>query len=191
MDISAGLKGTIAPGLGFKVSVFRNSVKDMPLFVSDFDFTKGYNRFTVIYDDGKSRVNGFNGELDYKASEDVDIFGHVEIKDYQMATVAQPWNLPKFKLTAGTILHITDKINISGTLLIRGSSLDPYPSKAGSTTPTTINSFADLSGGVDYKINNRFSLFVKVNNILNGTNQTWLYYPDYGFNIFGGVGFTF
>ncbi|TWJ04387.1 TonB dependent receptor [Mucilaginibacter frigoritolerans] len=191
LDISAGLKGTIVPGLGFKVSVFRNSIKDMPLFVSDFDFTKGYNRFTVIYDDGKSRVNGFNGELDYKASEDVDIFGRVEIKDYQMATVAQPWNLPKFKLTAGTILHITDKINISGTLLIRGSALDPYPSKAGSTTPTTINSFADVSGGVDYKINNRFSLFVKVNNILNGTNQTWLYYPDYGFNIFGGVGFTF
>jgi hypothetical protein len=191
LDISAGLKGTIAPGLGFKVSVFRNSVKDMPLFVSDFDFTKGYNRFTVIYDDGKSRVNGFNGELDFKASEDVDIFGRVEIKDYQMATVAQPWNLPKFKLTAGTILHITDKINVNATLLFRGSTFDPNPSKPGSTTPTTINSFADLSGGVDYKINNRFSLFVKVNNILNGTNQTWLYYPDYGFNIFGGVGFSF
>ncbi|WP_259071389.1 hypothetical protein HDF24_10340 [Mucilaginibacter sp. X4EP1] len=191
LDFSAGLKGTITAGLGFKVSIFRNSVKDMPLFVSDFDFTKGYNRFTVIYADGNSRVSGFNGELDFKASEDVDIFGRMEIKDYQMAGNIQPWNLPKFKLTAGTILHITDKIDVSGTLLIRGSTQDPYPEKAGSTIPTTINSFGDLSGGVDYKINNRFSVFVKVNNILNGTNQTWLYYPDYGFNIFGGVTFKF
>jgi hypothetical protein len=191
LDISAGLKGTLAPGLGFKVAVFRNSVKDMPLFVSNFNFTTGYNRYTVIYDDGKSRVSGFNGELDYKASEDVDIFGRVEFKDYQMATVAEPWNLPKFKLTGGAVLHISNKIDINGSLLIRGSALDPNPIRAGSTTPTTINSFADLSGGVEYKATNKFSVFVHVNNILNGTNKTWLFYPDYGFNIFGGVGYSF
>jgi len=63
--------------------------------------------------------------------------------------------------------------------------------KPRSTIPTSINSFADLSGGVEYKASKRFSVFVNVNNILNGTNQTWLYYPDYGFNIFGGVGFAF
>jgi hypothetical protein len=191
LDISAGLKGTIAPGLGFKVAVFRNSIKNMPLFVSDFDFSKGYNRFKVIYDGGRSRVSGFNGELDYKASEDVDIFGRVEFKDYQMAIVAQPWNLPKFKLTTGTVLHISDKVDINGSLLIRGSAFDPNPLKTGSAAPSTINSFVDLNGGVEYKATNRISVFVHVNNILNGTNQTWLYYPDYGFNIFGGVGFAF
>jgi hypothetical protein len=191
LDIAAGLKGTIIPGLGFKATIFRNSVKDMPLFVSSFDFSKGYNRYTVIYDDGKSRVSGFNGELDLKASDDVNIFGRVEFKDYQMATVAQAWNLPKFKLTAGTVLHISDKVDVSGSLLIRGSALDPHPASAASTSPTTINSFADLSGEVQYKATKRFAVFVHVNNILNGTNQTWLYYPDYGFNIFGGVGFSF
>jgi hypothetical protein len=191
LDIAAGLKGTILPGLGFKATIFRNTVQDMPLFVSDFDFSKGYNRFQVIYDDGRSRISGFNGELDYKASDDVDVFGRVEFKDYQMATVAQPWNLPKFKLTAGTVLHVSDKVDVKATLLIRGSALDPYPESTGSTIPTTINSFADLSGGVEYKASKRFSVFVNVNNILNGTNQTWLYYPDYGFNIFGGVGFAF
>jgi len=191
LDLAAGLKGTIAPGLSFKATIFRNTVKDMPLFVSNFDFSKGYNRFQIIYDGGSSRVNGLNGELDYKASEDVDIFGRVEFKDYQMATVAQPWNLPKFKLTAGTVLHISDKVDIKGTLLIRGSALDPNPVAAGSTTPTTINSFVDVSGGVEYKVTKKISVFVNVNNLLNGTNQTWLYYPDYGFNIFGGVGFAF
>jgi hypothetical protein len=163
----------------------------MPLFVSNFDFSKGYNRFQVIYDAGRSRVSGFNGELDYKASDDVDVFGRVEFKDYQMATVAQPWNLPKFKLTAGTVLHVSDKVDIKATLLIRGSALDPNPEITGSTIPTTISSFADLSGGIEYKASKRFYVFVNVNNLLNGTNQTWLYYPDYGFNIFGGVGFAF
>jgi len=189
LDISAGLKGTLAPGLGFKAMVFRNSVKDMPLFVSDFNFSTGYNRFKVIYDNGRSRINGFTGELDLKASEDLDLFGRVEFKDYQMATVAQPWNLPKFKLTAGTTIHVSNLVDITGSLLIRGNTMDPYLTK--NNTPTTISSFADLSGGMQYKATSRFMVFVQVNNLLNGTNQTWLYYPEYGFNIFGGVGFSF
>ncbi|GAC1306503.1 MAG: TonB-dependent receptor [Mucilaginibacter sp.] len=191
LDLSAGLKGTLAPGLGFKATIFRNSVKNMPLFVSDFDFSKGYNRFKVIYDGGRSRVNGFTGELDLKASDNLDLFGRVEFKDYQMATVAQPWNLPKFKLTAGTVIHISSLVDVTGSLLIRGNTMDPHPISSTNPTPTTIGSFADLSGGVQYKASSRFVVFVHVNNLLNGTNQTWLYYPDYGFNVFGGVGFSF
>ena len=193
LDIAAGIKGTIAPGFGFKATIFRNEIKNMPLFVSDFNFATGYNRFKVIYDPGRSRVSGLTGELDYKVSEDVDIFGRVEFKDYKMATIEQPWNLPKFKLTAGTVFNITNKISVSGTLLIRGSATDPYQVQTGATTfsNSSISSFADLSAGVDYKATNRLSVFVHVNNILNATSQTWLYYPDYGFNIFGGVGYSF
>lgn len=193
LDIAAGIKGTIAPGFGFKATIFRNEVKNMPLFVSDFDLASGYNRFKVIYDPGKSRVSGLTGELDYKFSEDVDIFGRVEFKDYQMATVEEPWNLPKFKLTAGTVFKIDNKISVSGTLLIRGSAMDPFQVQTGTTTfsNTSVASFADLSGGVDYKATNRFSVFVHANNILNAGSQTWLYYPEYGFNIFGGIGYSF
>lgn len=193
LDISVGLKGTIAPGFGFKAFIFRNSVKDMPLIVSNFG-PQG-NKFAVVYDNGDSRINGLTGDLDYKASDDVDIFGRVEFKDYQMAQQAQAWNLPKFKLTAGTIIHINNKVDINGSLLFRGNTQDI--SFAGAlnpslkVTPTGINSFADLSGGVTYKATKKISVFVKANNILNTTNQAWLYYPDYGFNIFGGVGFAF
>jgi len=193
LDISAGLKGTLAPGLGFKAYVFRNSVKDMPLFVSNFGATG--NKFAVIYDDGKSRVNGFEGELDYKASDDLDIFGKVNFNQYTLAQQTYAWNMPKFKLTAGAVIHISHYVDITGSLLFRGATEDlPYADAITKTTtvaPTSINSFADLSGGVTYKATNKISVFVKVNNILDTTNQTWLYYPDYGFNIFGGVGYAF
>jgi len=196
LDIAAGLKGTIAPGLGFKATIYRNEISDMPLFVSNFNFASGYNRFTVIYDDGKSRVNGLNAELDYKASDDFDLFGRAEFKQYQMATLPQAWNMPKFKLTAGTTIHISNQVNVSGTVFVRGSANDPYiysssltPST--SSTFTTMSSFVDLSGEVEYKATKQISVFVHVNNLLDGTNTTWLYYPDYGFNIFGGVGFKF
>ena len=194
LDLSAGLKGTLAPGLSFKADIFRNSIENMPLFVADFIPT--VNRFTVIYDNGTARINGFNGELDLKTSDDFNIFGRVEFKDYQMASEKQAWNLPKFKLTAGTAIRINDKVNITGSLVFRGAAYDRItnPLSAAPIVPVTIlniNSFADLSGGVEYKATTRISVFVQANNLLDTTNQTWLYYPDYGFNIFGGVGFKF
>jgi len=193
LDISVGLKGTLAPGLGFKALIFRNSIKDMPLIVSNFG--PAGNKFAVVYDNGDSRVNGLDGDLDFKASDDVDVFGRVEFKDYQMAQQQQAWNLPKFKLTAGTIIHISNKVDITGSLLFRGNTQDiPYTDALNTSlkvTPTNISSFADLSGSVTYKATNKISIFVKVNNILDSTNLAWVYYPDYGFNIFGGVGFAF
>ncbi len=117
LDIDLGLEGTLAPGVGFKATIFRNSIKDMPLFVSDFNATG--NKYSVIYDNGNSRVSGFNGELDVKVSDNVDVFGRVEFKDYQMANEAEAWNLPKFILKAGTTLHITKQLSINGTLLFR------------------------------------------------------------------------
>lgn len=195
LDVSAGLKGTIIPGLGFKVDVFRNSIKNLPMFVSNFNLSGKNNSFAVIYDGGNSRVTGLNGELTYRASDSFDIFGRVEFKNYTLATEAEPWNLPKFKLTVGTAFHVTPKLTINATLLYRGDTFDritiPGPADGPENVPVAIKGFADLNGGVEYRINSRFSVFGQVNNILNTTNQVWLYYPNYGFNIFGGVGFHF
>ncbi len=192
LDITVGLKGTLAPGLGFKAAIYRNSIKNLPLFVNNFATT--FNKYQVIYDNGDARVSGFNGELDFKASEDVNVYGRVEFKDYKMASEAQPWNLPKFILTAGTSIHINDKVDINGSLMFRGSTQDPLL-VTGSTPAapqyTQINSFADVSGGATYKINKQLSVFVQANNILNASSKTWVYYPNYGFNIFGGVGYAF
>ncbi len=194
LDISAGLKGTLAPGLNFKASIFRNSVKNMPLMVSNFNFAQGYNKFKVIYDDGAARVSGFTGEIDYKALDGLSIFGRAEIFDYQMASEQQAWNLPKVKITAGTSIRINDKVLINGSILFRGETYDPYVTPAmaaNGATKTTIDPFADLSGGVEYKATKKITIFGQVNNILNANSQNWLYYPNYGFNIFGGASYSF
>ena len=195
LDLSAGLKGTIAPGLGFKADVFSNSVKNLPLLVSNFNASGIDNKFAVIYDGGNAKITGFNGELDFRASQDFDLFGRVEFRNYTLATEAKPWNLPSFKLTAGTVIHITKKLSVNGTLLYRGNTYDRVltsaPFSPPALTTVSIKGFADLNGGVEYNVTDRISIFGQVNNILNTTNQVWLYYPNYGFNIFGGVGFHF
>ncbi|MFD0750115.1 hypothetical protein ACFQZS_08185 [Mucilaginibacter calamicampi] len=194
LDISAGLKGTLAPGLNFKATIYRNNVKNMPLMVSNFNIAAGYNKFAVRYDDGTARVSGFTGEVDYKATEDVNIFGSAEFVDYQLASETTAWNLPKFKLKGGASIRINDKVIVNGTLLYRGQTFDPYVSSSMLTagaTRSSIDAFADLSGGVEYKVTKKITIFGQVNNILNANSQNWLYYPNYGFNIFGGASYSF
>lgn len=194
LTISAGLKGTIIPGLGFKAAFIRQSITGLPLFVNNFNFSRGQNKFAVIYDGGKSTVTGFNGDLDFKASETLDIFGRFEYRKYSLATEAQPWNLPTAKLTAGTNIRINKKVTVNGALLIRGETKDRLPQPASSSLGyqiITLPSFADLSGGVDYKVAKRFSVFIQANNLLGNKYQAYLYYPANGFNIFGGLSIGF
>jgi hypothetical protein len=198
LDLAAGLKGTLAPGIGFKATVYRNQIKNMPLFISNFNLANSNNRFSVIYDGGNAKVNGFNGELDFKISDDVDVFGRVEFKDYSMATEAQPWNLPKFKLTAGTNINISDKVKLHGALLFRGNTYDrvditnPLAVPAVKQTQViSLASFADVNAGAEYKVNRHVGIFVQANNLLNITYSQWLYYPNYGFNIMGGLSYGF
>ncbi|MFD0792576.1 hypothetical protein ACFQZX_03045 [Mucilaginibacter litoreus] len=191
LDINLGLKGTLAPGLGFKAAIFRNTVKNLPMFVNNFG--EEINKYQVIYDNGDTRVSGFKGELDFKPGETFNIYGRIEIKDYKMASEAEPWNLPKFILTAGTAIHISDKVDINGSLMFRGSAKErlSLTNTAGNEYYAPIKSFADLSGGATYKVNKQLSVFIQANNILNASSKTWYYYPNYGFNIFGGVGYAF
>ena len=187
LDISAGLKGMFAPGFGFKASVFRNSVNDMPLFISNFNSSSRYNSFNVIYDKGNALVTGLNAELDCKPGNDFDIFGKAEIRNYAMATETQAWNLPKLKITAGTTIHLNSKIDINGSLVFRSATTDSLANNQIKSLPA----FVDVSGGIDYKVSTRFAIFAQANNLLSNNYQMWLYYPNYGFNIFGGLSYKF
>jgi hypothetical protein len=180
LTISAGLKGTAAPGLGFKAAFIRQNITDLPLFVNNFNFSRGQNKFLVIYDNGKSTVTGFNGDVDFKASETVDLFGKLEYRKYKLATEAQAWNMPTAKLTAGTNIHVNKKITVNGALLIRGETNDRVQTSATAYRVVSLPSFADLSGGIDYKVAKRFSIFAQANNLLNNKYQTYLYYPAVG-----------
>jgi hypothetical protein len=190
LDLAAGIKGTLAPGLSFKVDVYRNSVKNLPLFVSTFDANQKNYRFGVIYDNGNAQINGFNGELDFKPGDAFNFYGRVEFKDYKLASEQEAWNLPKFKLTEGAELHLADKLIINAALVVKGTTRDRIIT--GTTIKdVTIDPYADINGGVEYRITNKISIFGQVNNLLNKKYQTWLYYQNYGINVFGGAKFSF
>ena len=55
----------------------------------------------------------------------------------------------------------------------------------------TVKGYVDLGLGAEYRINNKFSVFAKANNILNTNYSKYLFYQANGFNIFGGLTYSF
>ena len=49
----------------------------------------------------------------------------------------------------------------------------------------------DLNAGLEFRITRQLNLWLQMNNIFNNKYQRWNQYPVYGFNILGGVIFSF
>ena len=96
------------------------------------------------------------------------------------------------KFTFNAKVYIQDdveaKVYVANPLVAGLYPSIPDPSKE---TITTVKGFVDLGVGGDYKINNKFSVFAKVNNLLNTKYNKFLYYQNNGINIFGGLSYSF
>ena len=66
-----------------------------------------------------------------------------------------------------------------GNYITKGNTAKPF------------NSGADLSAGMEFKVNKMFSAWLDVNNIFNNKYERWHNYEVYGLNVLGGVRITF
>jgi hypothetical protein len=197
-SFTAGIKGTGGPGFGYKASVYRKEITDMPLFVNNFNDP---TRFDVIYDFGNTKVLGLEGELSVQVSDQLKWTGKLNLEDYTPAAEQYSWFKPQLRISSNLLYNITDKIGFNAAVAIQDASnakiytaapASPYviPNPAIETV-ANIKGFVDLGIGGTYKINNRFSAFLKANNLLNTKYSRFLYYQAIGVNVFGGISYSF
>jgi hypothetical protein len=198
LSFSAGIKGTGGPGFGYKVRVYRKEITDMPLFVNNFnDPTK----FDVIYDFGDTKVLGLEGELSVQVSDQLRWTGKLNLEDYKPASESYSWFKPQLRISSNLDYKVTDKIGFNAAVVIQDATnakiytaapASPYliPDPAIETV-ANVKGFVDLGIGATYKINNRFSAFIKANNLLNTKYSRYLYYQVIGVNVFGGISYSF
>lgn len=189
----AGVKGNAGAGFGYKVMVYYKKIQDMPLFVNN---PTNVNRFDVIYDDGEAKVIGFDGELNVKASDIFTVTGKVQMTEYDMATEKQAWFKPGLRLTGNVHANINRKLSFDGEVVLNSDSHAKIIDPAAPTQPMDgeslrVNSFMDLSAGAEYRLNNKFGIYLRANNIFGNEYQQYLYYPKLGLNIFGGLNYSF
>ncbi|SKB28888.1 TonB-dependent receptor [Daejeonella lutea] len=189
MNIYAGIKGNAGAEFGYKVLGFYKTVEDLLLFVNN---PTTINRFDAIYDNGESKIFGLNGQVNVKASEILSLTGKAEIYNYELASENEAWFKPTLRFSSNARFDLNEKVIIDGELLFQGETTAKFPGPAsGPVNIVNIKSFMDISAGAEYRVNNKFGVFLRANNLLGKSYQKYLYYPKLGMNLFGGVNYSF
>jgi hypothetical protein len=190
MNLYGGIKGNAGSGFGFKASVFFKKIQNMPLFING---VQDLNKFDVIYDNGDSKVLGFEGEISVNASEVLTWTGKLNMNHYTMATEKEAWFKPDFRLISNARLSINKKFSVDGEVVLNGETKGrTYTfTSAPEEQIVSVKSFVDFSAGAEYRFQEKIGVFLRANNIFDTKYQQYLYYPKLGFNILGGFNYSF
>ncbi len=184
MDYLLGFSWLNNKGLQFKLNAGYSIFKNLPLYRNYGSLGKD---FVVLYESSIGAVN-VNAQLEYVFSDQVSFRSDLETyffggqKTYQKpyglisfqlnnALEWKPFNRLKFKLTAG--LWKGAAASIVGR---------PDFNLAGAV---------DVNTGVDFKLTKKWAIWLDLNNIANAHYQRWYQYESYGFNLVGGVKYSF
>ncbi|KIA90820.1 membrane protein [Pedobacter kyungheensis] len=200
LSFSAGIKGTGGPGFGYKARIYVKQFDDMPLFVNNYT---DFNKFDVIYDFGKTKLTGLEGEISVQVSDALKWTGKLNIDDWKPAQETYSWFKPGLKVSSNFVYTYNKKLSFNVAVVIQddvkaklyiAQPVNPQQYVVPNTSIEsieTVKGFVDLGLGADYRINNKFSVFAKANNILNKNYNRYLFYQVNGFNIFGGLTYSF
>jgi len=201
LNIYGGVKGNIGATFGYKAKVFYRKVEDLPLFVNTPNQPA---KFDLIYDSGideTTSISGLEGEISVRVSETVSIGGKLNLSDYKLSTEKEAWFMPKVRIASNARINISEKVFLNAEVLFNGETsaktynyLTSVPQKDYSLEEPIIqkvSAFADFSAGAEYRVNNQFGIFIQANNLLNTNYEKYLNYQRLGFNIFGGLNYSF
>ncbi|SUI96953.1 Outer membrane receptor for ferrienterochelin and colicins [Sphingobacterium spiritivorum] len=200
LNFFGGIKGNAGATFGYKVQVMYKQIEGLPLFVNNRETPY---RFDLVYDglgEDAAKYFGLQGEINIRLSDVVNLGGRLNIDQYTMQQEEEAWHMPKMKLAANARFNISEKLYIDAEALFQG---DTYAREYtytvnGSTVDisqgykkVTLPSFFDLNAGAEYRATKHLGIFVKANNIFNKEYQRYQYYPRLGFNILGGLNYSF
>lgn len=201
-----GFKGIINNNLSFNIYASLKNEEDKALFVKNntksdgmsntFNgvLLKGYeygNSFNVVYDDVKT--TSIFAELSYDFNKNITFETNVQFDSFNTTNEQEAWNLPPIQANF-IAKYKNSKWYATSTILFVGDRKDllyinnfPTPS----LNSRALASFADINLNGGYHFNDKFSVFVKFNNILNKNYQRFAFFEVQGFQVLGGITYKF
>jgi outer membrane receptor protein involved in Fe transport len=193
-----GLKGKLSNNMSYNIKGSYYASNDQALFRSN-EFSpqadKNYtynNSFGVVYDDVKT-FKVF-GELNVDINRNFNLGLKASYFNYSTDDEAEAWNLPDFEASLFLDYQITEKWFAGANLFYVGERVDNQII-ADPFNPinrvVSLDSYFDANAHVGYRINERWSAYVKVNNIANQDYNRWLNYPVQGIQFLAGTTYKF
>ncbi|WEK35177.1 MAG: hypothetical protein P0Y53_22025 [Candidatus Pseudobacter hemicellulosilyticus] len=180
----AGLKGSVGNHFSYSTKIGFLRYHNMPLFVNDDNDGKTF----LVRNAAKLDVFQLHSEAAYNIGEQ---FGATAGFTYNSFSKVEgenkAWGMIPVELNAGMHWQIIKDLMLRSELWVWDGA--KYRGKDGSDYKGDTG--FDLNAGVEFRITRNFNLWVQMNNILNNKYERWHQYEVFGFNILGGITYSF
>jgi len=201
-----GFNGKFSSNVSYDIKASYSNEDDKALFIrnnSKSDGTtilantiplKGFeygNSFSVIYDDVKTL--SIYGEIIVDVNRNLVVGVNGEFNSYTLTNQQEAWNLPQVngelfaKYKANKWYAAANAFFVSDRKDLEYSGI--YPSTINAIT--TLKSYVDVNLNGGYHFNDKFTAFVKMNNVLNTEYQRNSNFNVQGFQVLGGISYKF
>jgi hypothetical protein len=184
-ELQAGIKGNLSNYIYFKLTPSYANYRYMNFFTHSIGDS---SKFSLSYDSKGTQLFKLSTEVVFEKSQAFKIGLKAEYFSYNTSSLSQAWHRPSFEFTSwltynlyGKLYFYLDIFYISGIKSYNFTSNKEY----------SLNDVIDVSLKIDYKLNERFSIFLYGFNLIGQNYQRFNYYPVKGVNVLGGLTFAF
>lgn len=179
-----GFKGSIDKHFSYSAKLGYQIYRNMPLFVNSAGDGKNF----LIRYESRLEALQLHGEVEYIQGEQFTAFASLNFNQFtKLEKEKRAWGMIPLELNAGLRWQLMKDLWLRTDLWTwaspqyRGANGDNYKGEGG----------FDLNLGSEFRITDHFNLWLQLNNILNNKYERWNQYQAFGFNILGGVTYSF
>jgi hypothetical protein len=179
--INAKLSGNALVHTGISFANFEN----LYFYVND---VVEVNKFRPVYDAGSTKRTNFFAALTFNYADIARLMLRGDYFSYSTDELAEAWHRPGYRATVSGSYNIRKKLLLSADIIAQGNmkALDPVTQLSVKLDPAF-----DLNFRTEYFVSKNFSVFVDLNNITSNKYPVFLYYPVRGFQVMGGITWSF
>ncbi|MBT8253346.1 MAG: TonB-dependent receptor [Flavobacteriaceae bacterium] len=194
-----GLKGKLSNNMSYNIrgnyqaANNQSLIKANPVILGETGNYQQGNSFGVVYDD----LTTFSvfGEINVDVNRNFTLGIKAEYFNYTTDEEEEAWNMPDFQASLFMDFQIDEHWFAGANLYYTGERFDQAyvfdPLNITQPETVVLESFFDANAHVGYRINDRWSVYAKANNIANQDYKRWLNYPVQGIQLLAGATYKF
>ncbi|MAY85077.1 MAG: hypothetical protein CMP59_13185 [Flavobacteriales bacterium] len=195
-NLFLGLRGAFTKEISYNLYASRIETEDAPFFLKApaGDLLLAH-QFFIAYDE--LTENKLRAEVSYH-SEKVKVFLNAEYTDFETKDLERAWHRPELTASLNTQYNLYDKLILGLDIIYWSEQYAPKYDQVPNSNPVqleqsveTLDAIFDLNLSFEYRYTKRLSAFIKFNNITGLNYEKYQDYPVQGFNVWGGLTYSF
>lgn len=187
LEFKAGMRAALIKNIDLHAAVYYAQVNQMALFVTD-TIQAWDNKFTVLYDNVGHFA--FLADAAFQLNQTVSLKGELAVNSYSPEREQRAWHKSMFTFKAGADIRPVEKLILAASMQFEGPRYAPVWSN-GVLNEQELKPWLDLNLGAEYLINEQFTVFAELNNMIGTRYERFYNYPVQGLQLFGGFSYKF